>query len=226
MPNTAPIRVALAGDHSLNLHALAILLQQQGAFHIVSISRDVCQLRDNLMLAGKERYPHIVLLDINFDLYRAAGIVSFLSGSHPGIRIAALGLTKDRRAILRLERMGVHGYIAKNSDPSEMENMLKRLSVKTGDSVEQNLEGSDVETGVGPDLSAAEEWHSVTPMERRYFRLAMSEASDEELRRVMRVPQCEFDRFVARIYRQFGVRSSHGLVLALYRNRLMVLDDI
>jgi len=226
MPNTAPIRVALAGDHSLNLHALAILLQQQGAFHIVSISRDVCQLRDNLMLAGKERYPHIVLLDINFDLYRAAGIVSFLSGSHPGIRIAALGLTKDRRAILRLERMGVHGYIAKNSDPSEMENMLKRLSVKTGDSVEQNLEGSDVETGVGPDLSAAEEWHSVTPMERRYFRLAMSEASDEEIRRVMRVPQCEFGRFVARIYRQFGVRSSHGLVLALYRNRLMVLDDI
>ncbi|HEV9037770.1 MAG TPA: response regulator [Puia sp.] len=245
MPSPAFIHVALVGDHALNLHALAFLLREQRGFRVVSISRDVTQLRGSLEFAGKEFHPHVVLIDTNFDLHRAGVIISFLGRSHPEIRVAALGLTNDRRAIRCLLQMGLHGYIAKNSDPNKLESMLRRLAAGEGEtdagkadmasmtsvqdrgSVIGQMRGNLAPEGESDAGGlSVQGWPAVTVMERRYFRLTMAEAPEEDIRRSMRLPQSEFGRLVAGIHRQFGVRSSHGLVLALYRNRFIVMDDI
>jgi DNA-binding NarL/FixJ family response regulator len=211
------INIALAGDHSLNLHALATLLRQQSGFRVVSISKDAGQLADSIALGGAERYPHIVLLDINFDLHRAAGIVSALKTTYPAIRLAALGLTKDRGAILRLVRMGVDSYIPKNTDPSQLEEVLRQLASKG------NYTTPLMEEAFGESVTA---WPAVTASERWFFRLALTEATDEDIRRRMNLCESSFTRLVKRVYRHFGVRSRNGLVLALYRNRFVIMDDL
>lgn len=213
MHPTTPLNIALAGDHSLNLHALAFLLRQQGSFRVVSISKNMGQLMSSITDSRREDYPQIVLLDINFDLCQAAGIVSFLKSAHPGVRLAALGLTRDGQAISRLRELGVDGYIFKNSEPAELEEMLWQLAAHGA--VEPSSRGVDSTV-----------WSAVTPTERRFFRLAMSEASNEDIRRTLKLCESTFNRLVAGIYRQFGVRSRDGLVVALYRNRFMVMDDI
>src|SRR5579872_4058956 len=121
------LNIALTGDHSLNLHALAHLLGEDTGFRVVSINRDVSQLSGSIALGGPEHYPHIVLLDINFDLYRVVSIISFLKASHPEIRLAALGSTKDQAVIRRLQDLGVDGYIPKNSDPNQLEHILRKI---------------------------------------------------------------------------------------------------
>lgn len=212
-PVTPTLNIALAGDHALNLHALASLLGQHGGFRITSISKDISQLSNNIALGSRELYPQVVLLDINFDLYLAAGIIGFLKTAHPNIRIAALGITKDRAAILRLYCMGVDSYIPKNSQPEYLEKVLQQI-----DSI-----GKSAITAPQQDLKA---WPSVTTTERRYFRLAMSEASHQDIRRILKLPESTFTRLITALYRRFGVSSRDGLVLALYRSRFMIMDDL
>lgn len=220
------INVALAGDHALNLHALATLLPQQRGFRVVSISRDVRELEHRIAFGGACEYPTIVLLDINFDLHRAVGFVSFLRSRCPAIRLAALGLTRDREAILRLLQLGVDCYIPKNSDPEQLVEVLRKLAYNgdcTTPLMEQAFSGTAC-GGNGPAVVG--DWPAVTVSERRFFRLAMSEASDDDIRRRMNLCQSTFAQLAAKVYRLFGVRSRDGLVLALYRNRFMIMDDL
>ncbi|HVU98328.1 MAG TPA: hypothetical protein VHE34_24055 [Puia sp.] len=218
------IHIALAGDHALNLHALASLLRPESGFRVVSISKDIRELEDSIVRGGVELYPAIVLLDVNFDLHRAAGLISFVKGGCPTVRLAALGLTRDREAILRLLQLGIDCYLPKNSDPEQLEEALRKLACNgnyTTPLMEQAF------GGIGePRPVAAGAWPPVTVSQRRFFRLAMSEASDEDIRRRMNLCHSTFTQLVARVYRLFGVRTRDGLVLALYRNRFMIMDDL
>lgn len=219
----SPINIALAGDHALNLHALATLLRQECGFSVVSISKDARELESSILLGGEEAYPKVVLLDINFDLHRAAGFISFLKSECPPIRLAGLGLTRDREAILRLLQLGVDCYIPKNSDPEQLAQVLRKLARNgnyTTPLMELAIGGTtDVPAAVGA-------WPAITALQRRFFRLAMSEASDDDIRRRMNLCQSTFTQLVAKVYRLFGVHSRDGLVLALYRNRFMIMDDL
>lgn len=219
MEASAIINVALAGDHALNLHALAILLRQESGLRVVSISSGAHELESSIMLGGVEEYPTIVLLDVNFDLHRTAGSISFLKAGCPLIRIAALGLTRDREAILRLLQLGVDCYIPKNSEPEQLVDALRKLAL------DGNYTTSLMEQVCGGTATVGA-WPAVSVSERRFFRLAMSEASDDEIRRRMNLCKSTFTQLVAKVYRLFGVRSRDGLVLALYRNRFMIMDDL
>lgn len=222
------IHIALAGDHSLNLHALASLLRHQSRFRVVSISKDARQLRSSIVMGGQADYPHIVLLDINFDLHRAAGIISFLKGSYPDIRIAALGLTKDKAAIHRLRQIGIESYIPKNSQPEQLENTLTQIARDGNGTLvtEQPLGKYPPECEFESHPLAMKAWPSVSATERRFIRLAMSDGSDEHIRKRLNLPESTFATLQRRVYRQFGVSSRNGLVIALYRNRFMVMDDL
>jgi len=239
---TPTIHIALAGDYALNLHALASLLRPESGFRVVSISKDIRELEDGIVRGGVEFYPAIVLMDINFDLHRAAGIISFVKAGCPTVRLAAIGLTRDREAILRLLQLGVDCYLPKNSDPEQLEDALRKLAGNgnfTTPLMEQAFGGVGVGgsacTAAGAESRPAvagdppavvSAWPAVTVSERRFFRLAMSEASDEDIRRRMNLCKSTFTQLAAKVYRLFGVRSRDGLVLALYRNRFMIMDDL
>ncbi|HEV2482177.1 MAG TPA: hypothetical protein VGS79_21075 [Puia sp.] len=218
--------IALAGDHALNLHALASLLGQQSSFRIISISKDINQLSSSIALGGPEKYPHIVLLDINFDLFRAAGIISFLKASHPDIRLVALGLTKDPAAVLRIQYMGADSYLPKNSDPDELEKVLRQMAGTGKNGRPHALDTSAPAHHNESGNAAVAAWPAVTLTERRYFRLAMSEKSHQDIRRILKLPESTFTRLITALYHRFGVSSRDGLVLALYRSRFMIMDDI
>jgi len=226
MEPTAPINIALAGDHALNLHALASLLGQQNSFRIISISKDVTRLSSSIAFGGQEKYPQIVLLDINFDLFLAAGIISFLKASHPDIHIVALGLTKDRAAVQRIHTMGADSYLPKNSSPEELEKVLRQVAQPGKNTMPQSVGQPATADPVESNDTAIAAWPPVTPTERRYFRLAMSEASHQDIRRSLKLCESTFTRLVTALYRRFGVSSRDGLVLALYRNRFMIMDDL
>lgn len=254
MEGSPIIPIALAGDYSLNLHALATLLRPDNGFRVVSISKDTRELESNMVRGGTAEYPAVVLLDINFDLHRAAGFISFVKAAGPTIRLAALGLTRDPAAILRLLQLGGDCYIPKNSTPEQLVDALRNL-VRNGNCTTPLMEqafGSIGDDGSGPvaadggPVAASSQpaavggqpvaagskrielgaWPTVTAAERRFFRLAMSEASDEDIRRRMNLCSSSFTQLAAKVYRLFGVRSRDGLVLALYRKRLVIRDDL
>jgi DNA-binding NarL/FixJ family response regulator len=226
MEGSEIIPIALAGDYALNLHALATLLRPENGFRVVSINRNKHELEDNLVRGGKEQAPGIVLLDINFDLHRAVGIISFLKTARPAIRVAALGLTRDPAAIQRLSQWGVTCYIPKNSEPGQLRDALRKLADNANYTTPAMKTALDGIVAGGTEREPVGDWPDATASEQRFFRLALSDRSDEDIRRKMNLCPSTFMKLAAKVYRLFGVRSRDGLVLALYRIRFVIRDDL
>lgn len=201
------INVALAGDHALNLHALSSLLNLSTEIQVTAI----CNLR---MLSRRldAVFPDVVILDVNFELRPVMEAIRLLKTGRSSPGVIVLGLTRDEEAIGRLLEMGADRYVAKDADPEVLLNNICEMSVGCA--------------GDRQERPAYPAWPVVTDTEYRYFRLAITELSNDVIRQKLNICQSSFERLVMQIYRRFNVRSRDGLAVALFRNRWLVRDDL
>lgn len=90
--------------------------------------------RDALMAAERTR-PDVIVMDIEFGRDERAGLelVRALQERCRGARILVLTGCRDRDAMMRTVRMGVHGYLRKGAETSEIVRALR--SVLRGEGV-------------------------------------------------------------------------------------------
>jgi DNA-binding NarL/FixJ family response regulator len=161
-------------------------------------------------------YPHVVLLDVNFELRPATQVITFIKNSHPNIRLIVLGLTRDEEAIARLFRAGADRYLPKNADPRLLEQAIREV-------VACDAESFSHATPTAPAFSP---WPTITDTEYRYFKLAISDVSNEDIRKKLRICESSYTRLVQQTYDRFNVRSRDGLAVALFKQRWLVRDDL
>lgn len=203
------INIALAGDHALNLHALASLFSSLLDFRITSISRNVQMLSYSISTSGGGSYPRIVVLDVNFELRPALEVIRFIRKAHSDMAVIVLGLTSDEKAITKLFRSGADRYLPKNVDPDVLEHSIRNVAVDAAPAERQD-----------------DPLPAITEMEYRYFRLAISDVSNEDIRKRLKICESSYIRLVGQAYRRFNVRSRDGLAVALFKHRWMVRDDL
>lgn len=280
------INVALAGDHALNLHALASLFHALPGIRVVSISRSPATLIRNISASSAifvpgsisgpasapvlssvpvhaptpkpdstralatvsftDCYPNIVLLDVNFELRPATQVINFIKKSHPAIRLIVLGLTRDEEAIARIFRSGADRYLPKNSDPLILEHAIREIATAPSsapasvpsaaspapaittipaacNAVSDQRPLADREPDYNPAFST---WPTVTDTEYRYFKLAISDVSNEDIRKKLQICESSYTRLMQQTYDRFNVRSRDGLAVALFKQRWLVRDDL
>lgn len=215
------INIALAGDHALNLHALASLFSSLLDFRITSISRNVHMLSHSLGASGGGSYPRIVVLDVNFELRPAVEVIRFIKKAHSDMAVIVLGLTSDEKAIAKLFRSGADRYLPKNVDPDVLEHSIRNVAVETPPAVAPIGNGAESPAAPGDTPLPA-----ITEMEYRYFRLAISDVTNEDIRKRLKICESSYIRLVGQAYRRFNVRSRDGLAVALFKHRWMVRDDL
>jgi len=158
-------------------------------------------------------YPQVVLLDVNFELRPATQVITFIKESHPTIRLIVLGLTRDEEAIDLLFRAGADRHLPKNADPLLLEQAIREV-------VACDITPS---TQTAPAFST---WPTVTDAEYRYYKLAISDVSNADIRKTLRICDSCYTRLVQQTYDRFNVRSRDGLAVALFRQRWWVRDDL
>jgi DNA-binding NarL/FixJ family response regulator len=205
------INVALAGDHALNLHALASLFDPCSDIRMISIYRSLRML--NLAVGEGALYPDVLVLDVNFELRPVVEAISRVKAARSSTRVIVLGLTRDEEAIGRMLQMGADHYLPKNIHAETLVETIRMMS-------ERDLAGSSCGS---PGYSV---WPIVTDMEYRFLRLALSEVSNDEIRRKLKICESSFNRMVKQVYRRFEVQSRDGLAVALFRRRWIVRDDL
>lgn len=219
------INIALAGDHALNLHALASLFSSLLDIRITSISRNVRTLRDSIGSSGGGSYPRIVVLDVNFELRPAIEVIRFIKKAHSDISVIVLGLTRDEKAITKLFRTGADHYLPKNVDPAVLEHSIRNAATASLPT-ETPADPPAVNASQRPGPQGDAPLPAVTEMEYRYFRLAISDVSNEDIRHRLNICESSYVRLVGQAYRRFNVRSRDGLAMALFKHRWMVRDDL
>jgi len=72
--------------------------------------------------------PDIILLDISMPVMDGVEAAQVLRAKHPGVRIIILSMFEDAEKVLIMVKMGVKGYLLKDSEPHEVEDALLKVA--------------------------------------------------------------------------------------------------
>jgi two-component system, NarL family, response regulator DevR len=111
-------RVLVVDDSAIVRYGLRHLF---AADPTLSVIGEAASPRDALVVADRCP-PDLILLDVDLGRGEGAGVdlARLLLERHRGVRILVLTSCRDREVMMRTVRLGVHGYLRKSADTSEV----------------------------------------------------------------------------------------------------------
>lgn len=113
-------KILIADDHQLFNDGMKMMLSAEDNLQIVG---QVFSGKD-VLDAVHRLQPDLVLLDINMPHLNGLDVAATLVGSYPNVRIIMLTMYSDRKFVDDCRRLGVPGYILKNSGVDEVLNAI------------------------------------------------------------------------------------------------------
>lgn len=119
------IDIIITDDHALFRKGISALLAD---FGFIGSIKEAANGKDLLkLLEREETVPEIVLLDIRMPEMDGVETQKKLKELYPQIKVVMLTMEDDEQFILYLINEGVNGYLLKNADPDEMENVIRKV---------------------------------------------------------------------------------------------------
>lgn len=113
-------KILIADDHQLFNDGMKMMLSVEDNLQIVG---QVFSGKD-VLDAVHRLQPDLVLLDINMPHLNGLDVAATLVSSYPNVRIIMLTMYSDRKFVDDCRRLGVPGYILKNSGVDEVLNAI------------------------------------------------------------------------------------------------------
>lgn len=139
-------KILIADDHQLFNDGMKMMLSVESNIQIVG---QVFSGKD-VMDAVSRLQPNVVLLDINMPHTNGLDVAVQLIKSYPKVKIIVLTMYNDRKFVEDCQKMGVQGYILKNSGVDEVINAVetvvadkKYYDPKLTKTTKTNLHGDD-----------------------------------------------------------------------------------
>lgn len=116
-------KILIADDHQLFNDGMKMMLAAEKTLQVVG---QVFSGKD-VLDAVHRLQPDVVLLDINMPHQNGLDVAGKLLKNYPHVRIIMLTMYSDRKFVDDCQRMGVLGYILKNSGVDEVLNAIETV---------------------------------------------------------------------------------------------------
>ena len=117
------IQVILTDDHRLFSDAVAGFFTPDTGITLAGIATS----GDELLLLLTNKQPHVILLDINMPGMNGITAPSIIRKKYPKIKILIVTMYRSREFIINLYKLGVDGYLLKNSGKEELIEAIKTV---------------------------------------------------------------------------------------------------
>jgi len=118
------LKLIIADDHTLFIDGLCLLLQQSPDIEIMAIANNGRELLSLLHV----NVPDIILLDINMPGFNGLEVLVRIKAYYPKIRVIMLSTYNEEHLIEKARAGGANGYLVKNSDKSELLQVIHLVS--------------------------------------------------------------------------------------------------
>ena len=209
-----PIRIALVDDHRLFRSGITSLINN---FDRYSILFEAGNGEEMIKKINPKLKPHIILLDINMPKMNGITTARWLRDTHPDINIVVLSMFEDAEKVLTMVRMGVKGYLLKDSEPQEFEEALYRVSqneIYYPEFVTRHLVDS-----INTDFSITK----LNSREIEFLKLAGTELTYKEIADHMCISSRTVDGYRDQLFEKLHLKSRIGLVLYAIKHKLIDL---
>ncbi len=215
--NTQPI-ILLADDHVLVAQGIRKLLEPE--FELLRIVSD----GRALLKAVEECSPDVVIVDISLPLLNGLDASRQILKRNPAIKVIVLTMHSEPNFVTEALRIGVSGYVLKQSVGLELTQALKEvLNGNTFVSpivADQGIQSrADTNTEEAPEGFA----HTLSLRQREVLQLVAEGKSIKEVAAVLNVSIKTVEFHKTRIMRQLGMRSAAQLTKYAIANGLIAI---
>ncbi|ASU35962.1 response regulator transcription factor [Mucilaginibacter xinganensis] len=207
---TDRILIAIVDDHTLFRDGVASLMREFKELQVVFEAENGEQMQQMLT---KHPLPQVILMDINMPVMDGYDATKWLREHYPQIRVLALSMFEEDKAVIRMIRSGAGGYVLKESKPRELLEAIKAINEK-GVFVNEMVSGKLLRRVVGdstPDFSRKE---------FEFLRLCCSELTYKEIAEQMFVSPRTVDNYREALFLKLNVKTRTGLVLYAIQNEI------
>lgn len=110
------IKIIIADDHTMFLQGIVSLLENDENISILGKTGD----GKGVFEIMKNTVPDIILLDISMPEMDGIEVTRIIKQKHPAVKILIVSTHSNTQMIAKLIRMGVDGYLLKNTEKEEL----------------------------------------------------------------------------------------------------------
>jgi DNA-binding NarL/FixJ family response regulator len=209
-----PIRVALVDDHRLFRSGIASLIQNFDRYTIIFEAGDGDEM---IRKISPKLKPHIILLDINMPKMDGIAAARWLRHVHPDINIIVLSMFEDADKVLTMVKMGVRGYLLKDSEPHEFEEALHRVS--ENELYYPTFVTRHLVNNIDADFNISK----LNSRELEFLKLASTELTYKQIAEEMCISTRTVDGYRDQLFGKLKVKSRIGLALYAIKHKLIDL---
>jgi DNA-binding NarL/FixJ family response regulator len=216
------IRVALADDHNLVRSGIRALLERLPDVEVVG---EASNGREALELIAREK-PDLALLDIGMPELNGLETAPRVARESPRTRVVFLSMHADERHVAQALRLGVAGYLLKDSCADELPVLLRAVSrgetyLSPGIS-KQVVEA--LKSRMGPEAAEPALPDLLTARQREILQLVAEGQSTKEIAAKLNLSIKTVETHRTQIMNRLQIRDVAGLVRYAIRAGLVSAD--
>ncbi len=210
------MRVLVADDHTIVRQGLVGILRASADVEVVGEAADGHEAVEKALLVK----PDIVVMDISMPRLNGLEAARRIREALPGTRVLVLTMHDDEEYVLKMVRVGVAGYLLKESAASELLAALRALKGGKkyfGPHASAALAGALTRETPLPE----DPYGSLTDREREVFHLVVEGKTNAEVAGILFISPKTVDNHRTRLMEKLGVHSTAELVRYAARHKLL-----
>jgi DNA-binding NarL/FixJ family response regulator len=213
-------KIAIVDDHILFRRGLSIIINSFSEYKIISEAGNGREFVNNI---NPNNLPGIVLLDITMPEMNGYETARWLFTHYPGIKVLALSMLNEERAIIKMLKNGAKGYILKDSEPQELRTALDSLVAK-GIYLNELMCSNIIHcmnNQFEEDQETFKRKAELTERESEFLKRICSDMSYKQIADTMFLSPRTIDGYRDALFQKLNVQTRIGLVLYAIRNDIV-----
>jgi two-component system, NarL family, invasion response regulator UvrY len=207
------IKIILADDHILLRNALASLINSFGEFEVVAQAENgeevITQLENGNM-------PQLLLLDLNMPKLNGYETAKVIFEKYPQVNMLVLTMYDSEFALIRLLKLGVKGFLKKDTHPLE----LKKALLLVADS-QYYYSSTNINKLTNLISGKQNQKNVLTDIEIEFLRLSSTDLTYKEIAFAMNMTPKKVDHFRDNLFVKLDIKSRVGLAMYAIKNGLV-----
>jgi DNA-binding NarL/FixJ family response regulator len=167
---------------------------------------------------AKYAQPDVILMDINMPVMDGYASAKWLKQNYPKVRILALSMFEDDKAVIQMIKCGAGGYVLKESRPRELLEAIKAIHEK-GVYINEMVSGKLLRS-----VADKEDLPDISKKELEFLKLCCSELTYKEIADQMFVSPRTVDNYREALFLKLNLKSRSGLVLYAIQNGIFKFE--
>ena len=223
------IRVGLVDDHCLFREGIKSILRETPEFEVCMEAENGKDLIKKWEQLPRNKYPDVMLVDINMPEMDGFQTVEWLRKNYPNIKIAVLTMfNNSSEKAVRMVKLGVDAYLTKDTDPEEIKNSLRLIMQnKTSFPSEianlliESIRDSNLEEKQGKEFRIKKTFQTLPTKESQVARYFCSELTYSEIAEKLAYSTRAIETFRVNLFQKFQVTTRVGLAVLLIKYNLV-----